>query len=130
MESREFVAIRKKLGKTQRETANLLGISLKAVCSYEQGWRSIPAHVERQLFFLLARKDHQLQETCNCWELRQCPELKRNTCPAWEFGSGQFCWFINGNISESAVCKSWEKKMAVCRNCVVMKNFSSTLESQ
>jgi DNA-binding XRE family transcriptional regulator len=122
MNSKEFLDIRNKLAKTQKEIANLLGISLKAVCSYEQGWRAIPVHVERQLVFLLARKYHQAKNA-NCWELRNCPEEKRNLCPAWEFASGQFCWFISGTICESAACTSWEKKMAVCRKCVVMKNL-------
>ena len=123
MDSREFVKIRKKLDKTQREIANLLGISLKAVCSYEQGWRTIPTHVERQLFFLLARKGHQQQENSNCWALRNCPDEKRNKCPAWEFDSGQFCWFISGTLCENAACKSWEEKMGMCKTCVVMKSF-------
>ncbi len=123
MDSREFSEIRKKLDKTQKEMANLLGISLKAVCSYEQGWRTIPTHVERQLFFLLARKGHQQQGNSNCWELRNCPDEKKNKCPAWEFDSGQFCWFISGTLCESADCKSWEKKMEMCKTCVVMKNI-------
>jgi DNA-binding transcriptional regulator YiaG len=122
MDSREFSEIRKKLEKTQKEIANLLGISLKAVCSYEQGWRTIPTHVERQLIFLLARKGHQ-QEKTNCWELRDCPEEKKNKCPAWEFDSGQFCWFISGTLCESADCKSWEKKMEMCKTCMVMKKI-------
>ena len=42
MQSEEFVLIRKKLNKTQRELAELLGVSIKAVHSYEQGWRTVP----------------------------------------------------------------------------------------
>mgnify|MGYP001822735688 FL=1 len=49
MEKNEFTTIRKKLAKTQKELSELLGTSLKAVSSYEQGWRNIPVHVERQL---------------------------------------------------------------------------------
>ena len=41
--------------KVQDEIAQLLGKSVKAVHSYEQGWRSIPPDVERQMLFLLAR---------------------------------------------------------------------------
>ena len=36
--------------------AQILGSSLKAVQSFEQGWRKIPVHVERQMLFLLAMK--------------------------------------------------------------------------
>lgn len=123
MNSAEFIDIRKKLDKTQKELASLLGISLKAVCSYEQGWRTIPTHVERQLIFLFARRDHRQKNHPNCWDLRKCPEEKREKCPAWEFDAGEFCWFINGTICESATCKNWEKKILVCKNCVVMKNI-------
>lgn len=123
MESKEFLEIRKRLAKTQKEVAQLLGISLKAVCSYEQGWRTIPSHVERQLFFLLAKKRSAGGTTPDCWELRHCPEEKRRQCPAWEFDSGQFCWFISGTLCDSAACDSWEEKMALCRNCTVVKKI-------
>jgi hypothetical protein len=131
MHSIEFVEIRKRLDKTQREIANLLGISLKAVCSYEQSWRAIPSHVERQLIFLLARKMKRQQEIPNCWELRNCPEEKRNQCPSWEFDAGRFCWFISGTICENTVCTSWEEKIGVCKKCVVMRSvcYNSPLDN-
>ena len=62
MDSSEFLKARKVLDKTQKQLAELLGISIKAVHSYEQGWRKIPSHVERQVFFLPdqgGRKKHQ-----------------------------------------------------------------------
>ena len=55
MDSAEFKHFRKKLKKTQRQMAQLLGTSIKAVHSYEQDWRSIPPHVERQMFFLISK---------------------------------------------------------------------------
>lgn len=125
MDSNEFVAIRKKLEKTQKELATLLGISLKAVCSYEQSWRTIPFYVERQLLFLLSRKCGQRHGHSNCWEIRNCPDIKRERCPAWEFDSGNFCWFIGGTICENIVCKSWEEKMSVCKKCVVMSSIAN-----
>lgn len=123
MDSSEFIDIRRKLEKTQKEIASLLGISLKAVCSYEQGWRTIPGHVERQLLFLLARRGHRRKTTPNCWDLRHCPADKKEKCPAWEYDAGEFCWFINGTICQGATCQNWEKKIQVCRNCVVMKSI-------
>ncbi|HBN26638.1 MAG TPA: hypothetical protein DD405_04115 [Desulfobacteraceae bacterium] len=53
MERSEFVSFRKLLTKIQIQMAHLLGISVKTVRSYEQGWRSIPPHVERQILFLI-----------------------------------------------------------------------------
>ena len=53
MDKAEFRKFRKKLNKTQAQMAQLLGISLKAVHSYEQGWRRVPTAVERQMYFLV-----------------------------------------------------------------------------
>ena len=47
MNSKEFIYFRKKLNKTQKQMAQLLGTSLKAIHSYEQGWRSVPPSAER-----------------------------------------------------------------------------------
>ena len=119
MEKTEFIAIRKRLAKTQRELSELLGVSLKAISSYEQGWRNIPVHVERQLLFLLAQKNNRFSQ--DCWDVRQCSEEVKQNCPAWEFNAGHLCWFINGTICDNEVMKSWESKIAVCRKCPVFK---------
>ena len=66
--------VKMKLEKTQKELAELLGSSLKAVSSYEQGWRSIPAHIERQLFFLLIKQRNDaaanLERSLDHWKQR------------------------------------------------------------
>ena len=121
MNSTEFTELRKKLDKTQKELAILLGISLKAVCSYEQGWRTIPTHVERQLLFLHAKKNQKAEDNRACWEIRDCPQEKRELCPAWEFNSGEYCWFINGTICDCAPQDTWEDKIEICKRCVVFK---------
>ncbi|MFW8600301.1 helix-turn-helix domain-containing protein [Desulfobacterota bacterium M19] len=127
MTSAEFLAARKRLGKTQKIMAELLGLSLKAVHSYEQGWRKIPAHVERQIFFLLSRLGNDEKKIKPCWEVKKCPPKRRNKCPAWEFQAGKLCWFINGTICECQAHKTWQGKMSVCRQCEVLisliKNF-------
>ena len=76
MERKEFANIRQRLGKSQKQMAQLLAISLKAVQSFEQGWRNIPAHVERQALFLLAMKEAQ-DGGKSCWDIQDCPvEIK------------------------------------------------------
>jgi DNA-binding XRE family transcriptional regulator len=55
MDSKEFIYFRKRLNKTQKQIAQLLGTSLKAIHSYEQGWRSVPPYAEQQIFFLVSR---------------------------------------------------------------------------
>ncbi|MCI5210180.1 MAG: helix-turn-helix domain-containing protein [Candidatus Electrothrix sp. ATG2] len=61
MTSNEFSYYRKKLGKTQKTLAGLLGVSVKAVQSYEQGWRSVPLHIERKLYFLLVNRRRRME---------------------------------------------------------------------
>lgn len=121
MDVKEFSALRKKLKKTQKQMAQLLGTSIKAIHSYEQGWRSIPVHVERQLYFLLSRNAGGQNGFEPCWNVRSCPREQREQCPAWEFSTGDLCWFINGTICEGIVHKSWPEKMKSCRTCEVFK---------
>lgn len=121
MENSEFIALRKKLNKTQKELGQLLGSSLKAISSYEQGWRSIPGHIERQLLFLYLKKV-QLEDR-NCWDIIKCPVEKKENCPAWEFNAGNLCWFINGTICHQKARKNWQEKITLCRKCKVMKRL-------
>ena len=120
MESSEFVAMRKKLGKTQKQMAQLLGKSVKAVHSYEQGWRAIPPDVERQILFLLSRSGNGLRKRKPCWVTLKCPPDRKKQCPAWEFKAGKECWFINGTICEGKAHKTWQEKLEVCRQCEVL----------
>lgn len=124
MNAKDFSTFRRKLKKTQKQMAQLLGTSIKAVHSYEQGWRSIPVHVERQLYFLLSRKLCGNNGSKPCWIKRCCPPEQREQCPAWEFSSGDLCWFINGTICDGTVHNSWKEKMKLCRTCKV---FTATL---
>jgi len=101
----------------------LLGSSIKAVHSYEQGWRTVPAHVERQIFFLLARKKGAASNSKACWTIKKCPRKRKLQCPAWEFQAGKLCWFINGTICEGEVQQNWQEKMKICRECEVLKSF-------
>ena len=123
MDSEEFKRVRKKLGKTQRKMSQLLGVSLKAVHSYEQGWRSVPAHVERQLFFLISRLKKNIHNQIPCWDRKKCPPEKKKQCPAWEFQAGDLCWFISGTICDGNVHRTWKEKMKLCRSCEILKSI-------
>ena len=123
MEKEEFIAARTKLGKTQKEMSQLLGISVKAIYSYEQGWRSIPAHAERQIFFLLSRKRGARELGKACWVIKKCAPKRRKQCPAYEYQAGRFCWLVNGTICECKAQKSWKEKMKICRECIVMQDL-------
>ncbi|MBW1730380.1 MAG: helix-turn-helix transcriptional regulator [Deltaproteobacteria bacterium] len=123
----EFATARKLLGKTQRELAQLLGTSIKAVHSYEQGWRQVPVHVERQLYFLLWTKRGTAQRNKSCWTIMHCPLERKTRCPAWEFRSGTLCWFINGTICQGAPHQSWAEKMNLCKKCDVLADLVGQL---
>lgn len=121
MNAMEFSSARRDLGKSQSEMANLLGISLRAVQSFEQGWRPVPVHVERQVLFLTAMKRKPSGEPC--WSIRDCPEEVREACPAWEFHAGHICWFITGTMCHGKVQGSWKEKIGICRSCKVFKSM-------
>jgi DNA-binding XRE family transcriptional regulator len=124
MESNRFKDIRARLNKTQKKMAQLLGISVKAIHSYEQGWRKIPHHVERQLLFLLSRVLMDQEEDLDkCWNILKCPDNRRENCPASEFNSGDLCWFINGTMCSGKIHNSWEEKMNECMKCKVFKQL-------
>ena len=78
MKSEEFKYFRQRLKRTQKQIAELLGTSLKAIHSYEQGWRNVPAHVERQMFFLISRLKENRKSRKPCRLFKKCsPEQKK-----------------------------------------------------
>jgi hypothetical protein len=125
LDSKEFGFLRQTLQKTQKQMANLLGTSLKAVQSFEQGWRKVPAHIERQALFLVCTRRGGIRESSPCWEIRTCPPENREVCPAWEFNLGHLCWFVNGTICRGKNQGNWPHKMKICRDCEV---FAQTIK--
>ena len=119
MTKHEFAYYRKKMGKTQKEMAELMGTSLKAIHSYEQGWRQVPMHAERQILFLYAMRPENNKKLKDCWQTNKCPTEQKENCPAWEFQAGKLCWFINGTICAGDIQKDWREKMKLCRKCEV-----------
>ncbi len=128
MDKEELIRIRQYLGKTQKQMAQILGVSLRAVKSFEQGWRNIPVHAERQVLFLLAMREKANKKGKSCWTIKKCtPEVKRK-CPASEFNLGHLCWFINGTICQGDAQVDWHKKMDMCRKCGVFKPILSAVK--
>ncbi|OFW50408.1 MAG: transcriptional regulator [Actinobacteria bacterium RBG_13_35_12] len=121
MQNKEFSSIRHYLGKSQKQLARLLCVSIKAIQSFEQGWRKVPVSAERQLLFLLSLKRQLNEGGKPCWEIKNCPVEWRENCSAWEFKAGHFCWFINGTFCQGRLEESWEKKIKICRGCKVFQ---------
>jgi DNA-binding XRE family transcriptional regulator len=123
MKKAQFAEIRRHLGKTQNQMAQILGVSPKAIQSFEQGWRNVPVHVERQVLLILALKSRASRKGKPCWLTRRCSAEDRENCPAWQFDAGNLCWFINGTICEGTAQGSWKNKMKICRECEVYRSI-------
>jgi len=121
MDAAEFKTYRSEMKKSQLRMAQLLGVSLKAVQGYEQGWRNIPPSIERQVLFLVYQLRVPIGERKTCWETKKCHHQKRAQCPAHEFNLGHLCWFVNGTMCEGMPQKSWAKKIEACRKCEMFK---------
>jgi hypothetical protein len=122
MNADQFNQARHYLGKTQRQLSTLLCISLKAVQSFEQGWRNIPVSVERQLMLLLYLSKTPTTPLRNCWELCSCPRVWKDKCAAWEYGAGKLCWLVNGTFCQGEVQPDWSAKMETCLRCKLLQS--------
>lgn len=121
MNSKELAKYRKKLGFTQKELAQLLVTSIKAIHSYEQGWRNIPENIERQVLFLISRQRPSPVKDKPCWIQKKCPTNRKKNCPAWKFKTGHLCWFITGTLCEGKVYSNWSEKIEHCKSCELFK---------
>ena len=124
MKKDEFIKIRKKLDKTQKEMAALLGISIKTVESYEQELRNIPVNVERIVYFLLFKLNREkLDENEKCWDKKECPSSTQKNCLAWLAKEGFYCWFITGKV-----CAHEKRKSQGSDSCFTCSFFRENLE--
>ncbi len=114
--------IRSVLGHNQSGLATVLGVSAKAVQSYEQGWRSVPKWVMLQLMILLALYRRQTMDDIPCWETVRCPAATRDRCVAFDIGRGQFCWFIGNRIS-APPCAGENSGQLSCLRCRVFERL-------
>ena len=127
MDKITFARARALLGKSQKELAQLLGVSLKAVESYEQGWRNIPSTVERMVYFLLFKLNQEAFEpVAPCWTLTSCPEEARRDCVAHVVGEGHFCWFFTGGLCASARASGEGERH--CYRCAVFIKLKNLVE--
>ena len=117
-------SIRRALGKSQSELADLLGVSVRTVQSYEQGRRRTPPHVQELAGLLLNiewRKEHRKSQPC--WKIRNCDLSMRAKCRAYQFRAGDICWLTTGNYCGGQKLKSRRAKLRKCQKCFVMKRW-------
>jgi DNA-binding XRE family transcriptional regulator len=117
-------SVRKALGVSQSQAGRLLGVSTKAIQSYEQGTRAVPAHVQRAaalLFFARWRKGNGA--SAPCWKETGCRREVCETCPAFVQEAGDLCWMLTGTACRGEKAGTAEEKMARCQKCAVMTKW-------
>ena len=120
----DVAGMRKALGKSQRQLADLVGVSIRAVQSYEQGWRTIPAYVTKLTSLMLFLKWRETQHHVKpCWELRQCAADIRARCFAYQHRAGEYCWLVNGTWCAGKPASGWDEKVATCQKCSVVNRW-------
>ena len=87
------------LGVTQEGLAKALGISTKAVQSYEQGWRKTPLRVVKQMLTLVAMHREDYSQSTPCWEIRGCDADSVSNCPANKTLAFGYCASTFGRAS-------------------------------
>jgi DNA-binding transcriptional regulator YiaG len=117
-------AARKAMGMTQQEMANLLGVSKKAVQSYEQGWRNTPANVERLcLMYLVGLHTCRRRDIIPCWDQLDCAQKNRERCIVWRLQRGDSCWMFTGTYCTGEPEEKWARKLEICRKCEVLNRI-------
>lgn len=117
----DIQALRTVLAMSQKQMAAVLGISIRAVQSYEQGWRQMPPATQKLvslLLFLHWRRDHKAGAPC--WTVNQCESAVRDTCFAHQCRARDCCWIVTGNCHRGQDMKSWSAKLDKCTRCKVM----------
>ena len=117
-----FRALRECLGMTQAGASRSLGISTKAVESYEQGWRRVPEHALRHLLTLLALRQRYEWNGVPCWEQMHCDESLRHQCTSFRISGGRFCWLVASNDCQRSR-QGNVKGVLNCLNCPVLRRY-------
>jgi DNA-binding XRE family transcriptional regulator len=114
--------IRSRLGLSQSELARSLGLSPRAVQSYEQGWRTVPRPIATHLMTLLALHLGHPDQAAPCWTLTGCPEERRAKCPSAIVGKGRFCWLLSGGSCGSRPAAGCAGALP-CTECIVFRKI-------
>lgn len=88
---------RKRIGLTQSQMASALGVSAKAIQSYEQGWRTIPDRVLGHMLALVSLALGTSRKGPPCWDVRACDDEKRAHCLSHHITRGKLCWLVKAD---------------------------------
>jgi len=110
------------LAVTQAELASALGISAKAIQSYEQGWRETPLRIIKQMLTLVAMNRNGEVRSKLCWIVRSCEADMVSTCPANKITHGRYCWSVASKAC-AKVHGDEDTTVLGCLDCDVVKQF-------
>jgi DNA-binding XRE family transcriptional regulator len=118
-------SIREHLGLTQSAFATLVGFSVRAIQSCEQGWRHPSPALEKMAILLyIARQQGKKLGELACWDLMNCSPAHRDECVAYTTRQGHLCWFLTGNLScAQQPLENWEEKKQICFRCGFFRNL-------
>ena len=111
-------SIRHELELSQSSLADLLGVSVRTVQSWEQGWRQPGSALERTILLLIMtlRQGARLGSQ-TCWDAVDCRKAVRDRCLVFRSGQGHLCWFLTGNTCKGRRLGSWADKKEMCMEC-------------
>lgn len=70
------------------------------------------------------------QRQVTCWEIKNCPPERRDTCPAYPEHGGQ-CWMVTATLCGGKEQGSYHDKMANCKQCnVYLDAHGRTIQTQ
>lgn len=113
--------IRNHIGMTQAKVAQALGISIRAIQSYEQGWRETPTHVLVQMLVLAAAYRSSSEERPACWTITGCSAEKQEKCPCRRT-DGRLCWLVSGRMCAGHSASRCDD-LSACMECPVVKRI-------
>ncbi|MFO1522672.1 MAG: hypothetical protein U1F77_10655 [Kiritimatiellia bacterium] len=117
-----FHCLREAMGWTRQETASILGLSRKAVESYELAWRKVPDRVWKQALTVAAIQRKYPLGTQPCWELTHCRDEVRESCLCRKLTDGRFCWMTVTKCCRLSL-RGEEMGFKQCLSCPVVRQF-------
>jgi DNA-binding transcriptional regulator YiaG len=114
-------AIRGELGLSQAALARLVGVSVRAVQSCEQGWRRPGVLEKAALLLLMAHRRGGHIPSLRCWEVMSCPPERHTQCITYRSGQGHLCWFLSGTMCTGSEARDWDQKRGICMHCALFK---------
>ena len=115
--------IRAKIGMTQAKVAQALGISVRAIQSYEQGWREVPTHISLQLLVLAAAYRPASTERKACWKITGCLPERQQKCPC-RCTDGRLCWLVSRRMCAGHSANG-RNDLSACMSCPVVQQILS-----